>query len=104
VILTCRTHYFTTQSAEREGIAGSMSRGSALFAELEDRRDYSIVYLEPFSPEQIREFVRRHHPDNTDAVMEQIGRLRQVEDLATRPVLLEMIVKTLPRLFKEAGH
>jgi formylglycine-generating enzyme required for sulfatase activity len=103
VILTCRTHYFPTQAAEREGIAGSMPRGGELFAELEGRRNYSIVYLEPFSPEQIREFVHRHHPDNSDAVMEQIGRLPEVEDLATRPVLLEMILKTLPRLLKEAG-
>jgi formylglycine-generating enzyme required for sulfatase activity len=103
VILTCRTHYFTTQAAEREGIAGSMPRGGELFAEVEGRRNYSIVYLLPFSPEQIREFVHCHHPDNTDAVMEQIGRLPEVEDLATRPVLLEMILKTLPRLLKEAG-
>jgi hypothetical protein len=103
VILTCRTHYFTTQAAEREGIAGSMPRGGELFAEVEGRRNYSIVYLEPFSQEQIREFVHRHHPDSTDAVMEQIGRLPGVKDLATRPVLLEMILKTLPRLLKEAG-
>jgi len=103
VILTCRTHYFTTQAAEREGIAGSMPRGGELFAELEGRRNYSIVYLEPFSPEQVREFVRRHHPENTEVVMEQIGRLDAVEDLSTRPVLLEMILKTLPRLLKQAG-
>jgi hypothetical protein len=63
VILTCRTHYFTTQAAEREGIAGSMPRGGELFAELEGRRNYSIVYLEPFSQEQIREFVHRHYPE-----------------------------------------
>ena len=103
VILTCRTHYFTTQAAEREGIAGSMPRGGELFAELEGRRNYSIVYLEPFSPEQIGEFVHRHHPHNSEAVMEQIGSLREVEDLATRPVLLEMILKTLPRLLKKEG-
>jgi formylglycine-generating enzyme required for sulfatase activity len=103
VILTCRTHYFTTQAAEREGIAGSMPRGGELFAEVEGRRNYSIVYLEPFSPQQIREFVHRHHPESSDAVMEQIGRLPGVEDLARRPVLLEMILKTLPRLLKEAG-
>jgi formylglycine-generating enzyme required for sulfatase activity len=104
VILTCRTHYFTTQAAEREGIAGSMPpRGGELFAEVEGRRNYAIAYLEPFSPEQVREFVRRHHPENTDEVMEQIGRLDAVEDLSTRPVLLEMILKTLPRLLKQAG-
>jgi formylglycine-generating enzyme required for sulfatase activity len=103
VILTCRTHYFTTQAAEREGIAGSMPRGGELFAEVEGRRNYAIVYLEPFSPEQVREFVHRHHPENTDEVMQQIGRLDAVEDLSTRPVLLEMILKTLPRLLKQAG-
>jgi formylglycine-generating enzyme required for sulfatase activity len=103
VILTCRTHYFTTDAAAREGIAGSMPRGGELFAELEGRRNYSIVYLEPFSPEQIREFVRLHHPEDSGAVMEQIGRLREVEDLASRPVLLEMILKTLPRLLQQAG-
>ena len=58
VILTCRKHYFTTQAAEREGIAGSMPpRGGELFAEGEGRRNYAIIDLEPFSQEQIREFV-----------------------------------------------
>jgi formylglycine-generating enzyme required for sulfatase activity len=103
VILTCRTQYFTTQAAEREGIAGSMPRGGELFAEVEGRRSFAIVYLEPFSPEQIREFVHRHHPEKTDDLLEQIGRLQGVEDLATRPVLLEMILKTLPRLAGEKG-
>src|ERR1039458_1170125 len=103
VILTCRTHYFTTEAAAREGIAGSMPRGGELFAELEGRRNHAIVYLEPFSPEQVREFVRRHHPENTDEVIEQIGRLRALEDLTPRPVLLEMILKILPRLLKQAG-
>ena len=103
VILTCRTHYFTTQAAEREGIAGSMPRGGELFAEVEGRRNFAIVYLEPFSPEQIREFVHRHHPEKTDDLLEQIGRLQGVKDLATRPVLLEMILKTLPRLAGEKG-
>jgi formylglycine-generating enzyme required for sulfatase activity len=103
VILTCRTHYFTTEAAAREGIAGSMPRGGELFAEPEGRRDQAIVYLEPFSPQQVREFVRRHHPENTEEVMEQIGRLDAVGDLSTRPVLLEMILKTLPRLLKAAG-
>src|ERR1022692_1593969 len=103
VILTCRTHYFTTEAAAREGIAGSMPRGGELFAELEGRRNHAIVYLEPFSPQQVREFVRRHHPGNTEEVMGQIGRLDAVEDLTPRPVLLEMILKTLPRLLKETG-
>ena len=103
VILTCRTHYFTTQAAEREGIAGSMPRGGELFAELEVRRNFAIVYLAPFSQEQIREFVYRHYPENTDEVMAQIARLQEVEDLASRPVLLEMILKTLPRLLEQQG-
>jgi hypothetical protein len=80
-----------------------MPCGGELFAEVEGRRNFAIVYLEPFSPEQIREFVYRHHPENTEQVMEQIGRLREVEDLATRPVLLEMILKTLPRLLQQDG-
>ena len=103
VILTCRTNYFTTETAAREGIEGSMPRGGELFAELEGRRNYAIVYLEPFSPEQVHEFVRRHYPDSSDAVMAQIGRLPEAKDLTKRPVLLEMILKTLPRLLKEAG-
>jgi formylglycine-generating enzyme required for sulfatase activity len=104
VILTCRTHYFTTQAAEREGIGGSMpARGGELFAEVEGRRNYAIVYLEPFSPEQVREFVHRRYPENTDEMMRKIGRLRAAEDLTPRPVLLEMILKTLPGLLEQPG-
>jgi hypothetical protein len=103
VILTCRTNYFTTETAAREGIEGSMPRGGELFAELEGRRNYAIVHLEPFTPEQVHEFVRRRYPDSSDAVMAQIGRLPEAKDLTKRPVLLEMILKTLPRLLKEAG-
>ncbi|MGC9971080.1 MAG: SUMF1/EgtB/PvdO family nonheme iron enzyme [Bryobacteraceae bacterium] len=103
VILTCRTHYFTTQAAEREGIAGSMPRGGELFAELEGRRNFAVVYLQLFSPEQIREFVHRRDPEHTEELLEQIGRLQGAEDMASWPVLLEMILKALPALLKEKG-
>lgn len=103
VILTCRTHYFTSREAEHKGIAASLRAGGELLAEVGGRRNFAIVYLEPFSQEQIAEFVRRHDPESAGRILGEIGRIQGLDDLATRPVLLEMILTTLPRLLQQTG-
>jgi len=104
MILTCRTHYFTSDSHVREQIQGSLpNTGGELFAEVGGRRNFAIVNLQPFDDQQIREFLSRHDPGQASVCLREIERLPGLNDLATRPVLLEMILKTLPELMNRSG-
>ena len=102
IMLTCRTHYFRDQAAEQEAIAGSLpGTGGELFAEIAGRRNYARVYLLPFTTQQIETFIRQREPERWATHVESIRSLPGLNDLVTRPVLLEMVIKTLPDLIKE---
>ncbi|NJL29504.1 MAG: NACHT domain-containing protein, partial [Thermoanaerobaculia bacterium] len=105
VILTCRTHYFRDRPDEvktlrpRPGVLTSEG-ATRLFDELRERPGAEVGYLREFSQEQIDEYLQKALPPPADwrAFRAQIARTYNLEDLAERPFLLEMIVKTLPRL------
>jgi Domain of unknown function (DUF4062)/NACHT domain len=91
VVLTCRRHYFVSESRLTEEMERSLRR------EVAGRRNYAMIFLRPLTTDQIREFVGKYRPSEADSLMSQIERLPGLSDLATRPVLLDMIIKTLPQ-------
>lgn len=92
-ILTCRTHYFTDQR-HMDAILRP-GEGNELLI-LHRRPNFQMVELREFSDDQIQELLRRHHPDNWHAAWTAIK--RNLHDLARRPLLLDMIIKSLPQL------
>ena len=96
VILTCRTHYFQTR-----GQADSILTDRQADEELEDPGTV-MVELAPLSPEQIESIVRRR-ADNPQEVLDAIRRIYDLEHLAQRPVLLDVILTTVPHL-NESGE
>ncbi|MFP5286829.1 MAG: NACHT domain-containing protein, partial [Thermoanaerobaculia bacterium] len=105
VLLTCRTHYFRDrpEALRRFGRAPEVvtSQGATrLYEEIQERPGAEIAYLPEFSEEQVDEYLSRALPPPADwkAFREQIRRTYDLENLAVRPFLLEIIVKTLPRL------
>ncbi len=94
-ILTCRTHYFKTQTEA----AGLLSRRSdtELMAEIRQRRGFEITFMREFDTGQIETFLQKHTPD-WQSLLKRIHSTYNLEDLARRPVLLDIIVKTLPRM------
>ncbi|MCP4663670.1 MAG: hypothetical protein GY856_50440, partial [bacterium] len=69
-----------------------------LYEEIRERPGAEICYLREFSEAQIKEYLRKARPDDWRKFRAEIGRTYNLEDLAERPFLLEMIVKTLPKL------
>jgi formylglycine-generating enzyme required for sulfatase activity len=113
VILTCRTPYFRTHREAEALLHGSLpspdvGRGGERFArvggegrdyiDLRDRPEFEIVHLEPFSDEDIQAVLQKRFPDQWEDYWEQIKHIYNLPDLAKRPVLLDMIAKTLPDL------
>ena len=103
VLLTCRTHYFKSRSDEEEvilGVSGDRAAEStrALYWDLISRRGFKIGYLHPFTERQIEEYVTRARPATARADLARIRSTYNLIELSQRPMLLDMIVKSLDRL------
>ncbi|MCP4350837.1 MAG: TIR domain-containing protein, partial [Desulfobacterales bacterium] len=101
VVLTCRTHYFKdrTEQVRLIGVGPSLSDvETELYAELRQRGGAEVAYLQEFDNEKIRDYLRKVRPGNYEEDWDKIQSIHNLKDLAKRPLLLDMIVKSLPRI------
>ncbi len=104
VLLTCRTHYFTSRADEEEVILGSSSKkyeseiARDLYWELTARKGYRISYLRPFNISQIESYVHRVIPDLARDALAKIKNTYNLMELSQRPLLLDMIVKSINKI------
>jgi formylglycine-generating enzyme required for sulfatase activity len=99
VILTCRTPYLRTHHEAEALLYGREPAGLAgEYINLRDRPNFEIVHLEPFSDDDIQAVLRARFPERWQAHWAQVQRVYNLPDLARRPVLLDMIARTLPEL------
>jgi len=127
VLLTSRTHYFRTHheaeallhgrgvadadwnelglpTADDRPLTGATAVGgppSAVvpdYIDLRDRPNFEVLHLEPFSDDDIQAVLRKRFPEEWEQHWTQIQTIYNLPDLARRPVLLEMIMQTLPQL------
>jgi formylglycine-generating enzyme required for sulfatase activity len=109
VILTCRTPYFRThheaerlfqgaefEDDERSGKAFRAQDGE--YIDLRDRPNFEIVHLESFTDEDIQAVLKKRFPERWETHWAQVQAIYNLRDLARRPVLLDMIARTLPEL------
>jgi len=103
VVLTCRTPYFrTSREAEellsrREQLPESWELSGSLI-DLTDRPNFEIVHLLPFDRDDIQAMLRAHFPAEWEGYWQQIESTYNLAELAQRPVLLDMIARSLPDL------
>ncbi|MFE9928906.1 SIR2 family protein [Streptomyces sp. NPDC005533] len=97
-VLTCRTSYFRTDLEEREVLAGEGLQR----IHLRERPNFEILHLLQFDEQRIREALQRLVGSRSEAYHEQMKRIYDLADLAQRPILLSMIVATLPMLVQQA--
>jgi len=107
VLITCRTHFFRDQQQVKRAAAGSsddlVSHDSEL-GKAAREFDAAIDELRLFDDGQIGEFLKRHLGEQRAAEAHRfIQRTYDLPNLAPRPVMLEMIVSTLPELMKSGG-
>lgn len=90
IIVTCRTHYFLKDSV----IWGEETE---LMESLRATKNFKITFVQPFKEKQILDLLTRRTRDPYE-VWNKIRSTYNLEDLCERPLLLDMIVSTLPRL------
>lgn len=105
VIMTSRTHYFRDKYEvdtilKEQGVRGLSQKATALYREIADKPEYEIVYLKEFSPAQIKAYLQKAMGEGCMAAYRKIKSIYNLFDLSSRPVLLDMIVKSLPRIEK----
>ena len=100
LLVSCRTQYFRTVEEEFsffDGQGRENKRG----------RDYLVLTLLPFNEEQIREYLHRNVPEaDTDRLLETICSVHNLRELASQPVLLNMIRQVLLTIDEDlsVGH
>lgn len=105
VILTCRTHYFRDR-AEQVTVIGKGPNLSEvetdLYRDLRQQSNAEVVYLQEFDENNIKQYLKNVRGQRYQDDWKRIQRIYNLKDLAHRPLLLDMIIKTLPRL--KANH
>ncbi len=93
LLISCRTHYFRTL------------RDQQTHFRAEDRdnvrkEDYRAPFvLLPFTEEQIRQYVKNTLPDeDTDRVMEALGAVHNLREMAERPYTLSLITEQFAQI------
>jgi len=111
VLMTCRTHYFRDrpEALKRLGRTPEMASSpgaTKLYEEIQERAGAEVCYVLEFREPQIEEYLRKALPPPADwrVFREQIRDTYNLEELAERPFLLEIIVKTLPRLLERGAE
>lgn len=90
VIVTCRTHYFKKDSE-------LWGEDTELMKSLRATEDFKIVFVEQFETNQIKDLIGRR-TENPENVWNTIENTYNLRDLCRRPLLLDMIVSSLPKL------
>jgi hypothetical protein len=101
VMLTCRTHYFKDHDEQSAVIGRDPDLSTAeteLYRELRQRSGAEVVYLDEFDDEQIIDYLKRARGDQADRDWKKINEIYNLKDLAHRPLMLDMIVRSLPKL------
>jgi formylglycine-generating enzyme required for sulfatase activity len=110
VILTCRTPYFRTREEAEELLHAPVAlpessqrpQRSPLSGRLPDylpnRPNFEIVHLLPFTDADIQAILQKRVPSEWRRYWRQIRHTYNLAELAQRPVLLDMIARSLPDL------
>jgi len=106
VLLTCRTPYFRTRAeAEKllsprglEPLPEARDLPERAAIDLTERPNFEIVHLSPFGREDIQQMLRARFPEVWQGYWQRIEDTYNLAELAQRPVLLDMIARSLPHL------
>jgi WD40 repeat protein/uncharacterized protein YjbI with pentapeptide repeats/predicted MPP superfamily phosphohydrolase len=99
VMLTCRTSSFNSSASLEGGIAALEVRASTLGVK---QGGFRVVELKELRPDQVREYIKRRVPDNLKRkeLEDCIQQVYDLQDLSSRPLLLEMIVSVRDELLR----
>ena len=93
VILTCRTHYFKNKDQ-----LNNVFKESRLYQQIRDKCGYRIIYIDGFERKQVEEYIEKWEIDKKEDYLRIIDNVYNLKDLSHRPVLLNILMKTIPQL------
>jgi predicted NACHT family NTPase len=102
MLLTCRTHYFRDRPEVEEilGRQGEFS-GTDLYRAIVGRPNYRIAFLQEFDEPRIQQYLKKACGPSYEEDRQTIQSIYDLKELAQRPVLLDIVVKSLPQLRAE---
>jgi hypothetical protein len=98
VILSCRTHYFKDH---KEVLEVHNDNVVDLYSDVEKRSGFQILFLNSFTESDIDEYLVAFFKDSWEKYKSIIKTTYDLYSLAEIPILLNMIVETLPELIKK---
>jgi RNA polymerase sigma factor (sigma-70 family) len=107
LIITCRTHFFASRTEEEEVILGGAlgpdapSEQRAMLADLIGSDRIRIMYMRQFDFIQISDYLERARPHDAADCLRKIERVYNLMELAQRPMLLQMIVRSIDRIGRD---
>ncbi len=97
VILSCRTHYFK----DHDQVLNIHNEKTELYQDIEGRIGYQIIFLNSFKEKDINEYLKAYFKEEWETYKEIIRGTYDLYSLAETPILLNMIVETLPEMKQE---
>lgn len=99
VLLSCRTHYFTDHRDLQAFLGGGGAQRAGrlytgLYREIASRSNFLLGYLQEFEEAQVEAYVRARCGPRAPALLRFIQETYNLEELARRPVLLDLIVSS----------
>ena len=104
IVLSCRTHYFSTdQDVQRHhGLSTRLhllgKNYTDLYREIAAKTNFLIAHIQDFSDKQVEKYIQTRCGSNAKRVSEFISETYNLPELSKRPVLLDMIVSSNDRL------
>ncbi len=103
MLLTCRTHYFRDRPEVEEILERRAEEfgGTELYQAIVRRPNYRVAFLQEFDEPRIQQYLQKACGQSYEQDRQTIRTIYDLEELARRPVLLDMVVKSLPQLRAE---
>ncbi len=93
VILTCRTHYFKNQDEIHK-----LHQGTDIYKKIDEKGGYTLLFLNPLKEEDFVIYLKKFFPENWEKYHQTIVNTYNLRELAEKPILLELMVQTLPQI------
>lgn len=93
VILTCRTHYFKNQDEIHK-----LHQGTEIYKKIDEKGGYTLLFLNPLKEEDFVIYLKKFFPENWEKYHQTIVNTYNLRELAEKPILLELMVQTLPQI------
>ncbi len=99
MILTCRTHYFKNQDEIHK-----LHEGTEIYKKIDEKGGYALLFLNPFKEDDFVIYLKKFFPENWRKYYRTIVITYNLRGLAEKPILLELMVETLPQIKIEVNE